>query len=65
MQIKQFLATMAAKVRRKLDNGVRRLRDAGKAWFFIFCYLIPIIGAVFVIYLLSRPSVPDNGIPVV
>ena len=26
VQIKQFLATMAAKVRRKLDNGARRLR---------------------------------------
>ncbi len=27
-QIRQFMATMAAKVRRKLDNGVRRLREA-------------------------------------
>jgi hypothetical protein len=30
VQIKQFLATMAAKVRPKLDNGVRRLREAGR-----------------------------------
>ena len=29
-QIKQFLAAMAAKVRRKLDNGIRRLRGAGR-----------------------------------
>ncbi len=30
VQIKQFLATMAAKVRRKLDNGIRRLREADR-----------------------------------
>ena len=31
MQIKQFMATMAAKVHRKLDNGVRRLREADRS----------------------------------
>jgi hypothetical protein len=31
VQIKQFMATMAAKVCRKLDNGVRRLREADRA----------------------------------
>ena len=30
VQIKQLMATMAAKVRRKLDNGVRRLREADR-----------------------------------
>ena len=30
VQIKQVMATMAAKVGRKLDNGVRRLREAGR-----------------------------------
>jgi hypothetical protein len=30
VQIKQFMTTMAAKVRRKLDNGVRRLREADR-----------------------------------
>jgi hypothetical protein len=30
VQIKQVMATMAAKVRRKLGNGVRRLREAGR-----------------------------------
>ena len=29
-QIRQFMATMAAKVSRKPDNGVRRLREAGR-----------------------------------
>ena len=31
VQIKQFMATMAAKVCRKLDNGARRLRQADRA----------------------------------
>ena len=30
VQIKQLMVTMAAKVRRKLDNGVRRLRQADR-----------------------------------
>jgi hypothetical protein len=30
MQIRQFMATMAAKVCRKLDNGARRLREADR-----------------------------------
>jgi hypothetical protein len=30
VQIKQVMATMAAKVRRKLDNGIRRLREADR-----------------------------------
>jgi transposase IS4-like protein/DDE family transposase len=30
VQIKQLMTTMAAKVRRKLDNGVRRLREADR-----------------------------------
>ncbi|MER5891245.1 hypothetical protein ABT160_46195 [Streptomyces sp. NPDC001941] len=29
-KIRQFLATLAAKVRRKLDNGTRRLREADR-----------------------------------
>ena len=31
VQIKQFMATMAAKAHRKLDNGVRRLREADRS----------------------------------
>jgi hypothetical protein len=30
-QIRQVIATMAAKVRRKLDNGIRRLREADRS----------------------------------
>jgi hypothetical protein len=31
VQVKQLMATMAAKVRRKLDNGARRLREADRS----------------------------------
>jgi uncharacterized membrane protein YhaH (DUF805 family) len=37
---------------------VRRLRDAGKAWPWIFIALVPIIGAIWLIVLLVMPSVP-------
>jgi hypothetical protein len=30
LQIRQFMAVMAAKAGRKLDNGVRRLREADR-----------------------------------
>jgi len=44
---------------------VRRLRDAGKAWGWIFISLIPLVGTIILIVLLCKPSVPDDGIPVV
>jgi len=31
VQIKQLMVTMAAKVRRKLDNGISRLREADRS----------------------------------
>ena len=31
VQVKQLMTTMAAKVRRKLDNGIRRLRQADRS----------------------------------
>jgi len=37
---------------------VRRLRDAGKEWYWL---LVPIAGIIF----LCQPSVPDDGTPVV
>ncbi|MCT0249628.1 DUF805 domain-containing protein [Synechococcus sp. CS-205] len=37
---------------------VRRLRDAGKGWPWIFITLVPIIGAIWLIVLLVMPSVP-------
>ena len=44
---------------------VRRLRDMGKAWQNIFLMLVPIAGPIILIYYFTRPSVPDDGIPVV
>ncbi len=37
---------------------VRRLRDAGKGWGWIFIGLVPIIGFIWQIVLLVQPSVP-------
>lgn len=48
-----------------LAIGVRRLRDAGKAWTWLFISLIPLIGEIWLIVLLCKSSVPDDGIPVV
>jgi len=37
---------------------VRRLRDIGKPWPWIFIGLIPIIGAIWLIVLFCQPSLP-------
>ena len=44
---------------------VRRLRDAGKAWYWFFVGFIPVVGSLILLTTLCRPSVKDNGIPVV
>jgi len=44
---------------------VRRLRDSGRNWTSIFFALIPCAGIIILIVFLVKPSVPDNGIPVV
>lgn len=44
---------------------VRRLRDAGYRWTWIFISLIPLVGWILLILKLVKPSVPDDGIPVV
>lgn len=40
---------------------VRRLRDVGKDWPWIFIVLIPLIGAIWLIVLLAKPSLPDRN----
>jgi len=40
---------------------VRRLRDAGKEWFWIFTVLIPCIGWIWLIILLVKPSVSSSS----
>lgn len=41
-----------------LGVSVRRLNDIGKSWPWIFINLIPIIGSIWFIILLVKPSVP-------
>lgn len=48
-----------------LGMTIRRLRDAGKNWAWIFICFVPIIGVIWLIVLLCRPSVPDDGTAVV
>lgn len=44
---------------------IRRLRAAGKAWGWIFISLIPLVGTIILIVFLCKPSIPDDGVPVV
>ena len=44
---------------------VRRFRDAGKSWTNIFWAFLPVIGTIIHIVLLCKPSVADDGVPVV
>jgi uncharacterized membrane protein YhaH (DUF805 family) len=46
-----------------LALAIRRLRDAGKAWYWIFINLIPLVGFIIYIVMLCKPSIPDNGVP--
>lgn len=44
---------------------VRRLRDAGRAWQWIFIVFLPGIGEIILFIFFCFDSAPDNGIPVV
>lgn len=44
---------------------VRRLRDAGKNWPWIFIVFIPVIGWIWLAILLAQRSIPYDGTPVV
>lgn len=44
---------------------IRRMRDAGKAWYWLFINIIPICGPIWFVILLCKKSVPDDGTPVV
>ena len=41
-----------------LSISIRRVRDMGKGWAWIFINLVPIIGGIWFIVLLCQPSVP-------
>ena len=40
-----------------LSITIRRLRDAGKQWVWIFINFVPLIGGFWFLYLLVQPSV--------
>ena len=47
-----------------LGLGVRRLRDAGYRWGWIFLLLVPIVGSIVLIVFLTQPSKPvENVVP--
>ena len=48
-----------------LAMAVRRLRDTGKQWGWIFVSLVPLVGAIILIVMLCKPSIPDDGTAVV
>lgn len=48
-----------------LAIAVRRLRDAGKKWTYIFMNLIPLVGWILFLVALCKASVPDDGTAVV
>ena len=41
-----------------ISMAVRRVRDMGNSWQWIFITLIPIVGAIWFLVILCRPSVP-------
>jgi uncharacterized membrane protein YhaH (DUF805 family) len=63
----QFLSYLYSLAGRLPGLGitVRRLRDAGRPWAWIFIALIPIIGDIWLIVLLCGSSKEDDGVPVV
>jgi len=46
-----------------LAMQIRRLRDMGKRWTYIFIQLIPCVGSILYIIALTKPSIPDDGVP--
>jgi uncharacterized membrane protein YhaH (DUF805 family) len=51
-----FFAYAVASIFPSLAIIIRRLRDAGKAWPWIFISLVPLIGGIWLIVLLCLPS---------
>ena len=43
-----------------LSIAVRRLRDAGKGWGWLFITLVPLVGWIIFIIMMCKPSVNNN-----
>lgn len=52
-----FRLYLVASIVPSLPLQIRRLRDAGKAWPWIFISFVPLIGGIWLIVLLCQPSV--------
>ena len=48
-----------------LAISIRRLRDAGKSPLNLLWVFVPLVGAIILIILCCKASVPDDGVPVV
>ena len=44
-----------------LMNDIRRLRDLGLAWYWVFLFLVPIVQLVLLVYLLLVPGVRSES----
>ena len=44
-----------------LAIAVRRLRDSGKQWYWLFIALIPLVGEILLIVFLCQPTVSSEG----
>ncbi len=54
---KLFLLYVFASIVPNLPLQIRRLRDAGRAWPWIFISFVPLIGGIWLIVLFCQPSV--------
>ena len=45
----------------QLMNVVRRLRDLGHPWYWLFISIVPLVGWVFSLYLLFAPGIPERA----
>ena len=48
---------MVAQILPSLPLTIRRLRDAGKHWGWIFISVVPVLGSIWLIWLLVQPSI--------
>ena len=53
-----YLLYLFAQIIPGISVVIRRLRDVGKHWSWYFIQIIPIIGGIWMIILLSRPPLP-------
>jgi len=56
--LKVYFLYIFAQIFPSLSLTVRRLRDTGKNWPWIFITLVPAIGSIWLIVLLAQPSLP-------